>query len=583
MVGSFRDSLDGASSLLRGDGSRGGLLRDAIKTHDNPRFLWRTVPVNYPMETPRPLPSGRARAYPKIQKASFSETEEERKTRVERQKTIKKAMARCWDSYHHKAWMADELSPVTGRKKDRFGGWGATLIDSLDTLYIMGFDIEFEDAAAAAYNISFQSTTAEDINVFETNIRYLGGFLAAYELSDDVRMLVKAKEVGDLLYKAFDTPNHMPITRWRLHGAALGVKQQARGNTLLAEIGSLTMEFARLSMLTGDLKYFDAVQRIMEYFRDQQDTGKLPGMWPILIDAVKGEFNSGNSFSLNSMGDSMYEYLVKTDILLGGLLPMYEDMYKKAMDTALEYTIFRPMIPDERDILISGILNMHKEDGEYVPELDPQGQHLACFTGGMLAMSGRLYRRKDYIEAGQKLTDGCIWAYESMPSGIMPESFHLVACESKKRCPWNETVWKEEFFNRLSGEDKPQNADQAHQLAEQKGVPKGFATVKDPKYHLRPEAIESVFILYRITGRKELLETAWRMWTAIDTHTRTNLANSALRDVKANSPAKSDVMESFWLGETLKYFFLIFSDPELLTLDEWVFNTEAHPFKRYLP
>jgi len=39
-------------------------------------------------------------------------------------------------------------------------------------------------------------------------------------------------------------------------------------------------------------------------------------------------------------------------------------------------------------------------------------------------------------------------------------------------------------------------------------------------------------------------------------------------------------MESFWLGETLKYFYLIFAEPDLVSLDEWVFNTEAHPFKR---
>ena len=38
-------------------------------------------------------------------------------------------------------------------------------------------------------------------------------------------------------------------------------------------------------------------------------------------------------------------------------------------------------------------------------------------------------------------------------------------------------------------------------------------------------------------------------------------------------------MESFFLGETLKYFFLLFSDePDLLPLDKYLFNTEAHPF-----
>jgi mannosyl-oligosaccharide alpha-1,2-mannosidase len=29
-------------------------------------------------------------------------------------------------------------------------------------------------------------------------------------------------------------------------------------------------------------------------------------------------------------------------------------------------------------------------------------------------------------------------------------------------------------------------------------------------------------------------------------------------------------MESFWLSETLKYFYLIFSDVDLISLDEYV-------------
>jgi mannosyl-oligosaccharide alpha-1,2-mannosidase len=42
-------------------------------------------------------------------------------------------------------------------------------------------------------------------------------------------------------------------------------------------------------------------------------------------------------------------------------------------------------------------------------------------------------------------------------------------------------------------------------------------------------------------------------------------------------------MNSFWLAETLKYFYLLYSEPSLMSLDEWVFNTEAHPFKRPNP
>ena len=50
----------------------------------------------------------------------------------------------------------------------------------------------------------------------------------------------------------------------------------------------------------------------------------------------------------------------------------------------------------------------------------------------------------------------------------------------------------------------------------------------------------------------------------------------------AKDPGLSDEMESFWMSETLKYLYLVFGDPEgrQLSLDDWIFNTEAHPLRR---
>jgi mannosyl-oligosaccharide alpha-1,2-mannosidase len=95
-----------------------------------------------------------------------------------------------------------------------------------------------------------------------------------------------------------------------------------------------------------------------------------------------------------------------------------------------------------------------------------------------------------------------------------------------------------------------------------------------------PEAIESVFILYRITGDESLRNEAWEMFQSIDKYTKTECGNAALDDITEMPPTKSDSMESFWTAETLKYFYLIFSEPDLVSLDEYVFNTEAHSFKR---
>ena len=85
--------------------------------------------------------------------------------------------------------------------------------------------------------------------------------------------------------------------------------------------------------------------------------------------------------------------------------------------------------------------------------------------------------------------------------------------------------------------------------------------------------------MYRITGERKYQDIAWDMFQAIEANTRTELANAALSDVMKTPTEKYDSMESFWLAETLKYFYLIFSEPETISLDDFVFNTEAHPFR----
>ena len=88
----------------------------------------------------------------------------------------------------------------------------------------------------------------------------------------------------------------------------------------------------------------------------------------------------------------------------------------------------------------------------------------------------------------------------------------------------------------------------------------------------RPEAIESVFIMYRITGDESWRDKGWNMFTAIQNYTTADYGNSAISDVTLDSPYGLDEMESFWLAETLKYFYLLFSDPGLVSLDDWILS-----------
>ncbi|KAL7921295.1 glycoside hydrolase [Trichoderma austrokoningii] len=540
-------------------------------------YFWKALPTHYPPQSIRPLPTKPPLKYPNIQTSFAPETTEARTTRQHRQRAVKDVFAKCWTSYREHAWKADELAPVSGRSKNPFGGWAATLVDSLDTLWIMDMKPQFDEAVQAATSIDFTTTDLDEVNVFETNIRYLGGFISAFDLSGDERLLRKAIEVGEMLYKAFDTPNRMPITRWDVHAAMSGHRQTAPAGLLVAEIGSLTMEFTRLSILTRNAKWFDAVQRITDVMAAQQDSTALPGLWPLVVSAKDQVFNIGTTFTLGAMADSVYEYLPKMSALLGGQLSLYQDMYEKAAAAAIKHALYRPMTPQNDDILISGAVK--SENGETT--LDPQGQHLVCFLGGLLTLGGKLFNRPQHLSAATKLVDGCIWTYKALPHGIMPETFHMLPCPSPatNACEWNEQAWKAEVL-RLAKDKSTLSADE---IITRDRLPPGFTAIPDRRYILRPEAIESVFVLYRATGRADLPDSAWAMFEAVNRTTSTPLANSAVWDVTlpgGEQPARADSMESFWLGETLKYFYLIFSEPDVISLDDYVFNTEAHPFRR---
>ena len=473
---------------------------------------------------------------------------------------------------------------LDGTRELTIQGWAANLVDNLDNLYMMGMTADFEEAIKVAIDIDLSKSTMEHVNVFETTIRHLGGLLAAYDLSGDKRLLDKAKEFGEMLLVPFDTPNRMPITRWKFHEALNG-PQEADTTVLVAEIGSLSMEFTRLSQITGDMRWYDAVDRITRIFEKQQHDTHLPGMWPVVVNAKEEDFTQDTFFTLSAMSDSLYEYLPKLHALMGGVDPVFEKMYNGSMTTAIKHNIWRPMTPDDANILMSGNV---RAKGDHKPVLQPQGQHLVCFAGGMFALGGKLFGIPEHVEIGKKLTDGCIWAYKALPLGIMPEVYQMIPCKSRTTCHWDEQEW------RAAVKGIHQETDDVDDLIKKFRLPKGFTEIGDARYILRPEAIESVFILYRITGDDRYLDAAWNMFTAIVNATETRLANAALADITysheqlrrgeaGNVNTQMDSMESFWMAETLKYFFLIFSEPDVINLDAWVFNTEAHPFKRQLP
>jgi mannosyl-oligosaccharide alpha-1,2-mannosidase len=115
-------------------------------------------------------------------------------------------------------------------------------------------------------------------------------------------------------------------------------------------------------------------------------------------------------------------------------------MFLKTMDSVREYLLYRPMVPDNRDILFSG--KVSTAGGPHTDlQFESEVTHLTCFLGGMVGMGAKIFSQDADLEIAKKLTDGCVWAYESMGSGIMPEAAKVLACNSVTDCSWSETIW----------------------------------------------------------------------------------------------------------------------------------------------
>lgn len=238
------------------------------------------------------------------------ETESDKRIREDRQQQVLHAFQHAWKGYRDHAWLHDELKPISGGQKDPYVGWAATLVDSLDSLYIMGLHDEFEHALKALDSIDFTKPKSDQVPVFEVTIRYLGGLLGAYDVSGAKYpvLLKKADQLGEFLLQAFKTPNGIPVPyySWETPKKKLSGKY----GVLVAQIGSLSLEFTRLAQLTGKQKYFAAISKITNHLHRAQKKTKIPGLWPSQVD-TNGPYFASSAFTLGAWADSLYEYLPK--------------------------------------------------------------------------------------------------------------------------------------------------------------------------------------------------------------------------------------------------------------------------------
>jgi mannosyl-oligosaccharide alpha-1,2-mannosidase len=153
---------------------------------------------------------------PKIQYDFHLETAQEKTIREQRRESVKNGFLHAWRGYTKYAWGYDELCPVSNSSRNKFNGWGATIVDALDTMWIMDLKDEFNVSRDFVKKLKFTNSD-DETNVFETIIRYLGGLLSAFELSEDHIFLEKAKELGKALLHSFNNVTGLPYNSVHLN------------------------------------------------------------------------------------------------------------------------------------------------------------------------------------------------------------------------------------------------------------------------------------------------------------------------------------------------------------------------------
>lgn len=446
----------------------------------------------------------------------------------QRRDKVKEMVLHAWRGYKTYAWGKNELRPVSkrGHTAGIFGrqDMGATIVDALDTLYIMGLMEEFNEGRAwVQYHLDFNQLRSE-MSVFETNIRFVGGLLSAFSLTGDPLFRDRALHIARKLLPAFDTPTGIPYALINVaNGIAKNYAWASGGSSILSEFGTLHLEFVYLSDISGDPVFKEKVMRIRDVIKKAE---RPDGLYPNYMNPKTGKWGQRHT-SIGALGDSFYEYLIKAYIQSGGKDTEAREMYEEAIG------------------VITNRLVMKSHTGlTYLAEskfnrLEHKMDHLACFSGGMYALGAKRLENQisgTHMEIAEGLAHTCHESYARTPTGLGPESFRFT-----------------------------------------EGIEARALKSSEKYYILRPEAIESWFYMWRFTKDPKYREWAWSAVLALEKHCRAEAGYSGIQNVYMETPQKDDVQQSFIFAETFKYLYLIFSDDSLLSLDEWVFNTEAHP------
>ncbi|MBK8608527.1 MAG: glycoside hydrolase family 47 protein [Chitinophagaceae bacterium] len=310
---------------------------------------------------------------------------------------VKAAAQHAWQGYKQYAWGADDLKPLTKEPKTWYKkSMLMTPVDAFDTFTLLGLTEEANEAKELILT-KLDFNVDNDVQVFEITIRLLAGLITAYELDGNKKFRDLAVDLANRLLPAFNSPTGMP---YRYVHLQTGKTRDGINNP--AEIGTLMMEFGKLSKITGNNTYYNAAKKAMMLVYTNRSSLNLVGEQ---IDVETGKWVNSRSH-IGAYIDSYYEYLYKSWLLFGDI------DFKNAFETHNRAI---------KKYLISKTKNgwfMHQVDMNTGKMIGTTYGALEAFYAGLCAFAGD-------IETGRQIQEANYYMWTRFT--IEPEEFDFVA------------------------------------------------------------------------------------------------------------------------------------------------------------
>ncbi|CUS22736.1 LAQU0S06e04874g1_1 [Lachancea quebecensis] len=413
---------------------------------------------------------------PHIQAQAFSsDSEPEAHQRILDE--IKEQFMDSWRAYYRLAIGSDELKPLSRYPTSSGLSRATTLLESLDMLYMLNQTEEIKISLSYIKQLDFSTSQEPLVDLAQNVERILGSLISAYELSGhkDSILLEKAVELADLLLTGFDTPNRIPLLKFAWNSKLRNRFPLQDSN--LGQLGSLSLEFSRLSQLTKDEKYTRAIEHIYSVAWDSADEFDIEFLFPTTLDASgcvllpKEQVDSGehakvskvmksiqkgkyvhclqtnkfrpisearNFYSADFRSLAFYSNMAKFYQLLNGFDPTSDSRFTRLLvnsfDRIKELMVFTPALPNPGLKNLAFVNSLATEShydaltNEKVIKIIPDFtmHHSSCALGSAFALMGKLFDEEKYIELGARITRGCSHTYQLL--GVMPESLHVGRC-----------------------------------------------------------------------------------------------------------------------------------------------------------